>query len=349
MCKTKLIGTGPFKFVEWRPNQDLIVERNPDYWRPGLPYLDKITFVPVTESSQQLNGLEAGQYDAIQTSSATNILALRSRAKSASVNEFDTDNGSDVGYGLINDAKLPFSDPIARQAVAYAGDPNELNQITNAGSETLATGPFGPGNAAYLTFAQARAAGLPSHNLAKAKALVKQYSAAHGGQPLAYNYLTGTDPALVKLAELVKEQDAKAGIDVTITLVDQSTQINLALSGDFELQAFRNQPGGDPDTQYVWWHSGSPVNFSKISDPVIDSDLDQGRVATDPAKRVALYRDMNKRFASQVYEFWTWYTRWAIGTATNVGGIAGPPLPDGHGQPFPLYEGVVPVVGIYKK
>jgi peptide/nickel transport system substrate-binding protein len=348
-CQTKMIGTGPFKLVEWRPNQDLIVSRNPNYWRPGLPYLDKITFVPVTESSQQLNGLQAGDYDAIQTSSATNILALRSRKKSGQVDEFDTDNGSDVGYGLLNDAKPPFNDPTARLAVAYAGDPVELNLITNAGSETLATGPFGPGNPAYLTFAQARAAGFPHHDLVKAKALVKQYAAAHGGQALSYNYLTGTDPALVKLAELVKEQDAKAGINVTITLVDQSTQINLALSGDFQLQAFRNQPGGDPDTQYVWWHSGSPVNFSRINDPQIDSDLDQGRVSTNQAQRVALYRDMNKRFASQAYELWTWYTRWAIGTSTSLGGTAGPPLPDGHGQPFALYEGVVPTVGLYKK
>ncbi len=349
VCKTKLIGTGPFKLVEWRPNQDLIVSRNPNYWRPGLPYLDKITFVPVTESSQQLNGLEGGQYDAIQTSSATNILALRSRAKSGQLNTFDTDNGADVGYGLLNNTKLPFSDPTARLAVAYAGDAVELNQIVNAGSETLATGPFGPGNPAYLTFAQAHAAGLPSHNLAKAKALVKQYSAAHGGQALAYNYLTVTDPATVKLVELVKEQDAKAGIDVTITLVDQSTLVNLALAGSFQAETFRNQPGGDPDTQYVWWHSGSPVNFSGIHDPIIDSDLDQGRVTTDPAKRIALYRDMNKRFASQAYELWAWYTRWGIGTATSVGGVAGPPLPDGHGQPFSLYEGVVPTVGLFKK
>src|ERR1019366_8207943 len=175
---------------EWRPNQNLIVSRNPNYWRPGLPYLDKITFVPVTESAQELNGLEGGQYDAIQTSSATNILALRTRKKSGQINEFDTDNGSDVGYGLLNDAKLPFSDPTARLAVAYAGDPVELNAITNQGSEPLATGPFGPGTPAYLPFAQARAAGFPSHNLAKAKALVKQYSAAHGGPALAYNSLT---------------------------------------------------------------------------------------------------------------------------------------------------------------
>ena len=347
-CSTDLIGTGPFKFVEWRPNQDLKVVRNPNYWRPGLPYLDAIDFEPVTESATQLNGLEAGQFDVIQTSTATSILTLRSRKSAGQVNEFDTDNGADVGYGLLNDAKLPFSDKTARLALAYAGDPNQLNTIINQSSETLATGPFGPGNPAYLTFAQAHAAGLPSHNLAKAKALAKQYQQAHG-TPLSYTFLTVTDPIALQLAQLVKEQDAKAGIGVTIQAVDQATLVNLALAGDFQLETFRNQPGGDPDTQYVWWHSGSPVNFSGIKDPVIDRDLDQGRVDTNPAQRTALYRNMNDQFASQVYELWTWYTRWGVGAQTDSGGLTGTALPNGGGQPFALYEGVIPTVSLYKK
>lgn len=347
-CSTDLIGTGPFKFVEWRPNQDLKVVRNPNYWRPGLPYLDAIDFEPVTESATQLNGLEAGQFDVIQTSTATSILTLRQRKSAGQANEFDTDQGSDVGYGLINDAKLPFSDKTARLALAYAGDPTQLNTIINQGSETLAYGPFGPGNPAYLSAAQAKAAGLPTHNLAKAKQMAKLYQQAHG-TALSYTFLTVTDPIALQLAQLVKEQDAKAGIGVTIQAVDQATLINLALAGDFQLETFRNQPGGDPDTQYIWWHSGSPVNFSGIKDPIIDQDLDQGRSETDPAKRTALYRNMNEEFAKQVYELWTWYTRWAVGAQTDIGGLTGTALPNGGGQPFALYEGVIPTVSLYKK
>ncbi len=347
-CNTDFIGTGPFKFVVWHQNQDLVVTRNPNYWRPGLPYLNQITFEPVTEAATQLNGLAGGQFDVIQTSDANSILQLRMRKSQGQVNEYDTDEGADVGYGLLNDAKLPFSDKNARLAVAYAGDVNEINLIINKGSETIATGPFGPGNVAYLTLKQAEAAGLPQHNLAKAKALASQYQQAHG-QALSYTLLTTTDPEAIQLAQLVKEQDQKAGIGVTIQAVDQSTLINLALSGSFDYETFRNQPGGDPDTQYVWWHSGSPVNFSGINDPVIDQDLDQGRVTTDPAQRAALYRNMNEEFAKQVYELWAWYTRWAVGAQTDIGGLTGTPLPSGGGQPFALYEGVVPTVSLYKK
>jgi peptide/nickel transport system substrate-binding protein len=348
-CATNMIGTGPFKLVEWVPNDHLTVQRNPSYWRPGLPYLDRIKFVPAQDAQSQLNGLTGGTFDVIQTRSEQNILAMRDKKSSGSITEMDTDRGSEVGYGLLNDAKPPFNDRLARLAVAYAGDANELNQIRNKGLETIATGPFAPGTPYYLSFPEAKASGFPHHDLAKAKAYAKQWSAAHGGQQLSYEITTATDPSLLALTELVREFNARAGINVSIKQVDQATLINLALSGNFQQATWENHPQGDPDGLYVWFHSKSPVNFSGISDPVIDSDLEQGRVTTDPAKRVQIYRDMNRRFASQVYELWTWYQHWGVGAQTNIGGLNGVPLPDGHGQPFSLYAGVVPTVGLYKR
>ena len=69
-------------------------------------------------------------------------------------------------------------------------------------------------------------------------------------------------------------------MSVEIVTVDQSTQIDSAISGDFEAIGWRNHPGGDPDQQYNWWKSGSPVNFGKFVDPEIDRLLDEGR--TEP-------------------------------------------------------------------
>ena len=348
-CPTRMIGTGPFELVSWTPNSSLVVKRNPHYWRPGLPYLDGIKFDVVTDASSMQNGLVAGDYDVIQTADALSILALRQRKASGQSNEFDTDAGAEVGYGLLNLAKAPFNDMNARLAVAYAGDANQLNEIRNRGLETIATGPFAPGTPYYLTPAQAKAAGAPSHNLAKAKHYAALYSAAHGGQPLSFEFLTATDPELLAQAEVVKEQDAKAGIGMTIKQVDQSTLISLALAGQFEESAFLNHPQGDPDTQYVWWHSGSPVNFSHINDPVIDHDLDAARTTTNPQQRIALYRNLNERFSSQVYELWAWYNKWAVASQTNVQGLTTSPLPDGNGNAFPLYDGVVPTATLWKK
>jgi peptide/nickel transport system substrate-binding protein len=347
-CSTNLIGTGPFKLVpnEYRPNEHLIVERNPNYWRPGLPYLDKITFIPSMEAQQQLNGLQAGDYDIIQTSAANNIFALRQRKTGGQIQEVDTNDGTEVGYGMLNVSKAPFDDMNARLAVAYAGDANQLNQIRNHGLETLATGPFAPGTPYYLTFGQA---GLPKHNVATAKKYAALYAQAHGGQALSYTYLTGSDPQLLALAELTQQQDKAAGISVDIKQVDQATMISIALSGNFQFEAWRNHAQSDPDTQYVWWYTGSPVNFGRINDPIISQLLDQGRSETNAAKRVQIYRQLNKEFASKLWNLWAFYVKWSVGAQKNIGGLGGAPLPDGHGQAFALFAGVVPTATLFKK
>ena len=339
-CVNHPIGTGPFSFVSWRVNDALTVQRNPNYWRKGLPYLDKIIFRPVPEGQVRENELVGGQVDAIQTSGALQIIDLRKLKKSGDLKEFDSSRGAEVSYGMLNVSKLPFSDPIARQAVAYAGDAKQLNDIRNRGLNTLATGPFSPGSIAYVP-----KAGFPGHNLKKAIALNKEYERKHG-QPISFEYLTQADPELTDLAALVQRFDAQAGIKMTITAVQQTELITRAEVGNFQQLGFRNHPGGDPDTQYVWWHSGSPVNFGRINDPVIDKLLDQGRVETNPAKRAAIYKALAQRFGKELYNLWVWYSIWAVATKNQVNGVSGPPLPDGHGQPFALFAGVIPVVGL---
>jgi peptide/nickel transport system substrate-binding protein len=84
---------------------------------------------------------------------------------------------------------------------------------------------------------------------------------------------------------------------------------------------------------YVWFHSGSPVNFNHINDPQVDKDLDQGRAEPDESKRTPLYEDFNKRLSTQAYNLWTWYENWYIASKSNVKGILGPNLPDESGEP----------------
>jgi peptide/nickel transport system substrate-binding protein len=241
---------------------------------------------------------------------------------------------------MLNVSKPPFDDIIARKAVAYAGDAAELNEIRNHGLFTLATGPFAPGSPAYINDT-----GLPKHNLKKAKQLAAKYEAKHG-EPISFEYLTVPDSEAIALGELVQEQQARAGIQVRVQSVSQAELIGRAIGGQFQQLGFRNHPGGDPDSQYVWWHSGSLVNFGRINDPVIDDLLDRGRVETDPAKRNAIYKKLNRRFAKELYNLWVWYTLWANATSTDVHGVAGPPLPDGGGKPFSLFAGVIPLVGV---
>jgi peptide/nickel transport system substrate-binding protein len=340
-CATNMIGTGPFKLVDWRPNESLTVAKNTKYWQEGLPYLDEIVFQPLTESQSRVVGLQSGDLDLITTGNSQSILDLKQSAKAGDNKVIVSDNGAETGYLMLNVSKPPFDDPIARQAVAAGGDARESNRIRNKGLNTIATGPFPPDNPAYVKN------NTRIHSVARAKKLNAEYEQKHG-QPISFEYLTNPDPETIALAALFKEQEKQAGIDVSIRTVDQATQINEAIAGSFQGVAFRNHPGGDPDTNYVWWHSGSPTNFGRIDDPEIDRLLDEGRSEPDAAKRVAIYRELNKLFGKELYNLWAWYTLWAVGYQNNVKGVAGPPLPDGGGRPFSLFAGVIPVLGISK-
>ena len=83
-----------------------------------------------------------------------------------------------------------------------------------------------------------------------------------------------TIPYLESIAAEVKRQAAKVGIKVNLPQpVDQAQIISQAIGGNVDAFLWRNYPGADPDTLYVWFHSGSPVNFNKINDPVIRQEI----------------------------------------------------------------------------
>jgi peptide/nickel transport system substrate-binding protein len=342
-CTRNLIGSGPFKLVPngYRPNESLTVERNDDYWQEGLPYLDKITFRPTPEASQRDTGLIGGDFDIIQTSNSGSIVKLEQQAEDGNIRLEVSDAGAETAYVMLNVSKPPFDDIIARQAVAYAGDAVAVNNIRNQGINTLSSGPFPPDNPAYLKKRPV------DHDLKKARQLVQEYERKHG-QPLQWEYLTNDVPETVAIAQLVQEQNKAAGIDVSVRTLDQAELIDEVLDGNFQGAGFRNHPGGDPDTNYVWWHSGLPTNFGRINDPEIDRLLDEGRQESDPTKRVEIYKDLNRRFQQQLYNLWSWYSIWAAGTQNDVRGVKGPKLPGGGGRPYSLFAGAVPVAGLYK-
>jgi peptide/nickel transport system substrate-binding protein len=319
-CAENLIGTGPFKLVDWVPNQKFEAEKNEDYWATDaegnqLPYLDAIEFRPIVEVDQRQNALESGEINAMHTSDAKTIDDLRSLVESGEINGYESEEFGEVSYTMLNEAKPPFDNIKARQALAYAFDFDEVNAIINAGITTQATGPFAPGNIGNLDDT-----GFPTYDPDEAERLVAEYE-QETGEPLSFTYTTTNAQATIELGQLVKEQAEAVGMSVEIITVDQSTQIDSAISGDFEAIAWRNHPGGDPDQQYNWWKSGSPVNFGKFVDPEIDRLLDEGRTTLEGREQI--YEDLNRRFGEQVHNIWGWYTPWIIATAPDVHGVPG--------------------------
>lgn len=334
-CEEKPIGTGPFSFVSWERNEALRTTRNPDYWQDApdgesYPYLDSVEFRPIANSDARVAALEQGDLNMMHTSTASdmaeNLATLRDEG---AINLLVSEERTETNYLMINTEVDSLSEPATRVAIAQAIDRDRLNEESNEGFASIADGPFAPQVLGHLDDP-----GFPGFDLAAAKAHVAELEAA--GENTTLRLLTSTGPAAIRTAVLEKQMLEAAGFTIVLEAETEADLIGRAINGDFDLAAFRNQPGDDPDSNFHWWNGGSnPVNFGRFDDEVINENLLVGRTSPDREVRRQAYEAINRRFAEQVYNVYLWYSPWAVAEAANIHGILGPPLPDGAGPPAP--------------
>lgn len=344
-CDTKLIGTGPFKLEEWTVGEELTATRYEDYWRTDaegnqLPYLDSVAFRPFIDPTARTNALLSGDIQAMHTPTPEETATLLAEEEAGNVKVESTSDFGEVNYVLFNTSKPPFDSPTARQAMAYAIDRDEYRSVIGLDLVDVASGPFAPGVMGHL-----EDAGMPEYDPERAEELVAQYE-EETGMPLEFSQTILANPASQAVAQFYQDQAAQVGIESTIESVDQSAEINTALGDDWQVLNWRNHPGDDPDTQYIWWYGGYPTNFNKFDDPEINALLDEGRSESDPARRREIYEELNREFAKELYNIWMIWTRWTVATATDVYGLSGPPLPDGS-EPNPGLADGHPVSGMW--
>jgi peptide/nickel transport system substrate-binding protein len=341
-CPRNLIGTGPFELSSWRPNQELVAQRNPDYWQMApdgkpYPYVDAIAFRPIPEAQQRLNAIDSGEINVMMTSTPDDISGtLLDMRNDDRINLLVSEDHAEVNYVMFNSRKAPFDDERMRRAVAMGLDREKINELVNGGFPTVADQPFPPGDMGYVDDP-----GFPQFDPVAARRLVDEYVSE--GKDAAFDLTVSTEPTVLARAEVIQNQLEQVGIDIRIRSEEQGTLISDAIGGKYQAMTFRGFPGPEPDTKYNWWYEKSPVNFGGIVDPVINKALDDGRAEADPAKRAAIYENLSKQFASKVWNVWLNYTPWAVAESKDVHGILPPELPDGESKPFTGLSGGHPV------
>lgn len=326
-CPTKMVGSGPFKLSTYDPSTgDVTVVRNPNYWRKGYPLLNKISFKVQGNTTQRINGLEGGQFDITFFGAGRNAKAARGLANTVVLK--NKPGFRDINNILFNTQRPPFNDVNARRALAMGLDLKTLNVLANQGEGEVAQQVVDSKVLGY-----SKNSTFPKANVAQAKKMVKAYKAANGGQ-FTFDLQTTFDPGVQDVGAEIKREAKKIGVTVNLPApVDEAQIINLALAGKTDAFLWRNYPGSDPDTLSVWFHSGSPINFGKLNDPVIDQLFDQGRVQTDPAQRKATYTKLFQHMASNVSALWFGYNDTYVATKSSIHDVIGPNLPDASGKP----------------
>jgi peptide/nickel transport system substrate-binding protein len=349
--RSKPVGTGPFVYEDYKPNEYFKMTKNADYWNQPFPYLDALEFRPIPDALNRRDALKSGTIDLLHTTNGETIAEFRD-TKEFPMQEIT--NTAETAYTLLHVTQegSPLNDVRVRCALAYATDEQAIVDSISAGVGELASGPFSPDQVGYLADT-----GFPlAQDMAKAQELIAEYKAEHPGA-LNLSLATTQDETNLTIAQFQKQWWEEAGVDsVTLDQIDQGNYILTAVLGNFQVFQWRNHGGIDLDMQYFWWHSSSslPVgqlalNFGRIKDPTLDALLDENRASTDPARKKAIAEEVNKLFATQCYNIWGTYTIWGVPHKDDVQGIGNFELPDGsEGVPGAGIAGTFPMMTVWR-
>ncbi len=338
--QTNPIGTGPFVFKEWVPNDHFTATRNPKYWRPGLPYLDTITYKPIPDTDQILNSLKSGAVDIMHTDTGSDIIELRDDTSLAYCDDTVKIAGEpDMGCIQLNLSKAPFNNLKLRQAMAYATSSEQYVKVIDNGVNPTTNGAFTSSSPYYLSDN-----GYPAYNLDKAKQLVSEVKAS--GASVSFNLGHTPDPKGSQIGQYLQQVLQQAGMQVTLVPILQDSIINVALTGAYQALTWRQFGAVNPDLNYIFWTPtnastpGFAINMARNTDPAMQTALIQGREATTSADQVAAYQQVNKLLSQDIPYVWYDRTVWAIGAMSNVQNFDNPTTPAGS-PAFGLIGGAV--------
>jgi peptide/nickel transport system substrate-binding protein len=327
----KPIGTGPFIFDQWVPNDHLTVRKNPNYWQKGYPYLDTITFHPTPDPGARVEAMRSGAVQLMHTNYPPSVKDFINN-KSFNVTQGLNVPGAepDVDFIMLNCDAPPTNDINVRRALAMAIDKGPLEETFGAGLTVPVSGPFEPGSLYYTPTSY------PSYDPQGATDLVNQYKAAHGGAGPQIDLATIEGPEYLDLVSLIQQQWEAVGVQVTTDQREQSALITDVVLGNFQAATFEQFSATNPDQNYVWWSTTTyaPVgtislNLARNDDPLIQSALETGRQDPDPAARIAAYKTVAERLAIDLPYVWLSKTLWAGISQPEVAGLDTQTLPDG--------------------
>src|SRR5450755_1343668 len=285
------VGTGPFKFVEWKATDYLKVAKNENYWKKGLPKVDSITWKPVIDSNTRGAVMQTGE--AQFTYPVPYELADTLKAKP----ELEVEAAPSIvlRYLSMNTQQKPFDNPKVRQAIAYAINKDAVAKVAFNGYAAPAEGVV-PAGVEYSV-----KLGPWPYDVAKAKQLLTEAGYPNGFETelwSAYNHTIAQ-----KVTQVIQQQLQQIGIKTKITLLEAGQRVE-------KVESWQDPATAPVRLYYVGWSSSTgeadwalrPLLFSESWPPKlfntayyksdkVDADIKGALATSDGAQKAKFYKD----------------------------------------------------------
>ncbi len=296
------IGTGPFKFKEWKKGSYISLVRNNEYWKPGLPYLDEIIFRVVPDAASRAVAFEKGDVQVLRGGDIDNVEVKRLKAlPNVEMTTKGWEMYAPLSFIVMNQRTEPFNNVKVRQAVMHAINRKFVVDTIFFGMGKPAISPL----ASTTLFFEPKVTQY-DFSLAKARALIKESGVNVGARTiriLSFPYGSAWD----RLGEYTKQSLEQIGFKVEIQAADAGGWAKRAGEFDFDLTFNFTYQYGDPaigvarhylSTNIV---KGSPfVNNQGYNNPKVDALFTQAASALKAEERQKLYTEAQNILVNDV-------------------------------------------------
>ena len=325
------VGTGPFKFVEWKTNTHVIIERNPDYWGEKA-FLDRVVFKVVPEEGARMIALQTGDADMVLLPSPPQLPALK-RDPKFTVHEVV---GGRVVFIGLHAGLAPLDDVRVRQALLHAVDRKAILENIMEGSAVAARGVLAPG---VFGFKDMQLDQLFPFDRNKAKALLTQAGwtpgpdgiMQKGGQRLSLTWVAarGRYPKDGEITEAVQAMLKDVGVEAKVQFLDWATVFKEVRGETLNRHLFTLgwvTTNADADySLYALFHSKQvpPTgwNTSRYANPRVDTLVEQARRSLNQTERERLYAEVQDILAKEMVWIPVYNTKEIVVTRASVKGF----------------------------
>ncbi|MGL4568652.1 MAG: glutathione ABC transporter substrate-binding protein [Fusobacteriaceae bacterium] len=313
------IGTGPYKFSEWRSGDRVILERNDNYFLEP-PKFKTMVFRNIPEASSRTIALETGEVDIALGISSVDEDSIRNNPNL----ELLRKPSISLTYLGFNTEKAPFNDVRVRKAINYAVDKQSIIDVVLSGGGNIATSPIAPGVFGFTGKTKAY-----EYNLEKAQELLRE-AGLQNGFTTSINIMAGE--AEKQTAQIIQSDLKKIGIQAEILVTESGAYWNLTSKGEHEmfLGGWGSVTGDADYGLYPMYHSkaaGAPGNRSFYHNEKVDELLERARTATDQEERKKLYEEIQLIILKDVPNVLFHYRALAVGIQKDIGGFNLYPIP----------------------
>ena len=322
--RTRPIGTGPFKFVEFKPNELIRVSRNPDYWKPGRPHLDGIEYTIIPNLATRILGFVSDKFDTVTGVTVPLLKDVKSQAPQAVCEVVPTNVPRTL---LVNPAAPPFDNRDLRRAMALSLDRKTFIDIITEGLGDIG-GVMLPAPEGIWGMPADMLKTFPGYDpdVAKNRVEARKIMEGLGYGPdkriavkLSIRNITPTrDPAVILIDQL-----KQIYIDGELETVDTTQWYPKVSRKDFAVGMVVSENGlDDPDAQfYESYLCGAERNYGGYCNPQLDQLIDRQSTEADREKRRQLVWEIERRLAEDSVRPVIFYARQAACRQSRVKGL----------------------------